>query len=284
MLVVQCKVLQIVNIPSKNMQCKTIDLSSAHKLLQTGAEDIVQLKRSFDAVLNEAFTIAFTWGLRRQFVNKRAKKIKVCFDEISEGITLSDPKKQFCVTVFLPMMGILSCQLINRFEEMKSVVTSYQVLESSVLSNASHLNLEVEAIKFSSKFSDDVSPLFSSQIISVKTSFREKIAHLKSAEEMESFLIFKNASFATTYPDVCTAYMMYITVPVTVTTAERSFSKLKLIINFLRSSMSKESLSGLVLLSIENERAKNLDFRKVIQQFASAKARQKNFKFPTVRK
>ena len=49
MLVVQCKILQIVNIPSKAMQCKTIDLLSAHKLLQTAAEDIAQLRRSFDA-------------------------------------------------------------------------------------------------------------------------------------------------------------------------------------------------------------------------------------------
>ena len=101
---------------------------------------------------------------------------------------------------------------------------------------------------------------------------------------MASFLIVENASLATTYPDVCTAYMMYMTVPLTVATAERSFSKLKLIKNFLRSFMSQERLSGLALLSIENERAKNLDFRKVIQQFASAKARRKNFKFPTTRK
>ena len=32
--------------------------------------------------------------------------------------------------------------------------------------------------------------------------------------------------------------------------------------------MSQERLNGLALLSIENERAKNFDFRKVIQQFA----------------
>ena len=48
--------------------------------------------------------------------------------------------------------------------------------------------------------------------------------------------------------------------------------------------MSQERLSGLALLSIENERAKNLGFRKVIQQFASAKAGRKNFKSPTTRK
>ena len=56
---------------------------------------------------------------------------------------------------------------------------------------------------------------------------------------MACFLIVKNASLATTYPDVCKAYMMYMTVPVTVATAERYFSKLKLIKNFLRSSMFK---------------------------------------------
>ena len=75
-----------------------------------------------------------------------------------------------------------------------------------------------------------------------------------------------------------------MTVPATVATEERSFSKLKLIKNFLRSSMSQERLSGLALLSLENEQAENLDFRKVIQQFASAKARRKNFKFLNTRK
>ena len=41
--------------------------------------------------------------------------------------------------------------------------------------------------------------------------------------------------------------------------------------------MSQETLSGLALLSIENERAQNLDFRKVILQLASAKATPQNF-------
>ena len=149
------------------------------------------LKQSFDAILNEASTNASTWGLPRQFLNKRAKKTKVHFDQISEGIILSDPKKRFCVTVFLSMMDILSCQLINHFKGIKSVVTLYQVLEPSFLSNASHLDLEVEARKFSNKFSDNVSPLFPSQMLSIKTLFREKIAHLKSAKEMASFLLLK---------------------------------------------------------------------------------------------
>ena len=85
-------------------------------------------------------------------------------------------------------------------------------------------------------------------MLSIKMSFREKIAHLKSAKEMDSFLIVENASLATTYSDLCMAYMMYMTVPVTIATAERSFSKLKPIKNFLRCSMSQERLSGLTPL------------------------------------
>ena len=95
MLVLQCKILQIVNIPSKAKQRKTIDLISAHKLLQTAAEDMVELRMSFDAVRNEAFTIASTRGLPRQFLDERVKKTKAYFDEISKGITLSDSMNNF---------------------------------------------------------------------------------------------------------------------------------------------------------------------------------------------
>ena len=50
MLVMQSNILQIVNIPSKAMQCKPIDLISPHKLLQTAGEDIAQIRRGFDVV------------------------------------------------------------------------------------------------------------------------------------------------------------------------------------------------------------------------------------------
>ena len=57
-----------------------------------------------------------------------------------------------------------------------------------------------------------------------------------------------------------------MTVPVAVAIAERSFYKLKLIKNFLRSSMSQERLSDLALLSIDNEKAKSLNFSLVQKQ------------------
>jgi len=60
-----------------------------------------------------------------------------------------------------------------------------------------------------------------------------------------------------------------------VATAERSFSKLKLIKTYLRNIMQDDRLSGLAVLSIENAEAQKLDVSKIIDDFASRKARRR---------
>ena len=79
-----------------------------------------------------------------------------------------------------PRMYTLSCQLMKCFEGIKSVVTTYQVLESSSLSNASYLDIEIEAKKFSDKFAVNVSLLLSHQMLSIKTSFKAGVLNLGS--------------------------------------------------------------------------------------------------------
>jgi len=61
-----------------------------------------------------------------------------------------------------------------------------------------------------------------------------------------------------------------------VATAERSFSKLRLIKTYLRNIMQDDRLSGLAVLSIENAVARKLDVSK-IDDFASRKARRRKF-------
>ena len=68
-----------------------------------------------------------------------------------------------------------------------------------------------------------------------------------------------------------------LTIPVTVASGERSFSKLKLIKTYLRSKMTQDRLSSLGTLSIENDIAENLDFSALMKNFADKKARKVNF-------
>ena len=79
------------------------------------------------------------------------------------------------------------------------------------------------------------------------------------------------------FPNAYIAYKILLTIPVTVAYVERSFSKLKLIKSYLRSTMSQERLSELVILSIEKEMLAELECKNLISNFASQKARKINF-------
>ncbi|XP_070024033.1 uncharacterized protein LOC142179527 [Nicotiana tabacum] len=80
------------------------------------------------------------------------------------------------------------------------------------------------------------------------------------------------------FPNAYIVYRIMLTVPITVASAERSFSKLKLIKFYLRSTMSRERLNGLAILSIEKELLEKIDYKKIINNFASQKARKIDFK------
>ena len=64
--------------------------------------------------------------------------------------------------------------------------------------------------------------------------------------------------------------------PVTVASAERTFSKLKLLKNNLRSVMSQERLNGLATLCIEKKLLDEIDIEAIINDFAAANVR-RNF-------
>ena len=75
------------------------------------------------------------------------------------------------------------------------------------------------------------------------------------------------------FPNAVIAYRILLTIPVTVASAERSFSKLKLLKSYLRSTMSQERLTGLALITIENDVLKTIDYEGLVDDFASKNAR-----------
>jgi hypothetical protein len=79
------------------------------------------------------------------------------------------------------------------------------------------------------------------------------------------------------FQTVWVAYRILLTIPVTIALAERSFSKLKLIKIYLRTTMSQERLSDLAMISIENEYLDKLNYDDLIEEFASKNARRSNF-------
>lgn len=69
----------------------------------------------------------------------------------------------------------------------------------------------------------------------------------------------------------------YFTFPVTSATAERSFSCLRRIKTFLRSTMTHQRLNNLFLLYVHTSRTDSLDLSAVAREFVLANTRRLNY-------
>jgi hypothetical protein len=88
-------------------------------------------------------------------------------------------------------------------------------------------------------------------------------------------------SFIVTYgenvfPNLRISQQILLTIAVSTASCDRSFSKLKIILSYLRASIRQDRLSNLALLSVERETLNTINFDNVIDQFASVKTRKNN--------
>jgi hypothetical protein len=127
------------------------------------------------------------------------------------------------------------------------------------------------AYDFQLFYKDDISTDIIRQILCLKSMFNDT---LKTKFDIKDLLqcILDN-DVASTYNDILSACIIFITLPVTVAAAERSFSKLKIIKNYLRNSISQDHLTNISILNIERNCTNEIDVSKLINDFANKKAR-----------
>jgi len=80
-------------------------------------------------------------------------------------------------------------------------------------------------------------------------------------------------NFGNSVPNIVIMLRIFITIAVSVATCDRNFSKLKLIKNYLRSSMSTLRMRNLAILSIEQQLTDEINFDIAVEEFANKKAR-----------
>lgn len=70
------------------------------------------------------------------------------------------------------------------------------------------------------------------------------------------------------YPNLQTVVRLALTLPVSSATCERSFSAMRRVKNYLRSTMQQDRFSALSLLNIESDIARNIDIPQLIEEFS----------------
>jgi dGTP triphosphohydrolase len=75
------------------------------------------------------------------------------------------------------------------------------------------------------------------------------------------------------FPGVLKAFKLMATAPVSVASDERTFSKLKFVKNYLRSSMTDDRLDFLILLASEKDFSDNIDLDELVKKWFIIKQR-----------
>ena len=75
------------------------------------------------------------------------------------------------------------------------------------------------------------------------------------------------------FPNASIAYRVLLTIPVTVASAERSFSKLKLLKSYLRSTMTRQRLTDLATIALESGLLDKIEYDHIVEEFISRNTR-----------
>ncbi|XP_047121253.1 uncharacterized protein LOC124804921 [Schistocerca piceifrons] len=206
----------------------------------------------------------------------RLRRIKRRPGEEAVDDQITDPKKKFKVEFFNALLDTVHISLKERFEQMQEFSATWSFLfdikknqnKEEIIQCCSTLQ---EKLTVNMK-SDIDGNLLCDEILGLQHYLEDS-----QATPIEALNFVKKHDLQELYPNIWITLRILLTIPVTVASGERSFSKLKLIKTYLRSTMSQTRLTSLASLSIENEVAENLDFANLIRDFADRKARKVKF-------
>jgi hypothetical protein len=219
-------------------------------------------------------TIAKDIGVNASFLVKRKAVRKKQLDESRCHEEILENERAFEVNYFLVLVYMASTSSRTRFEELSMFKgISGFLLSSSTLRSLNDRELEVCCTKFANTFSHDGScDVELNDLISKLNILKFTLPN----DALSAMEIFEHIIDVDCYPNASIAYRILFIVPIIVASAERSFSKLKLLKNYLRSAMSQERLNGLASLCIEKKLLNDIDINSIIDVFVSKNVR-RNF-------
>ncbi|XP_058733838.1 uncharacterized protein LOC131605508 [Vicia villosa] len=274
-IIIWFEILSAINSVSKLLQEKDM-------LIDVSMEKIKELISFFEGYRETGFykalvnakEIAVELNISPTFPQRRIIKRKMHFDEnLNTPILELSEEESFRVNYFLYLVDQAVVSLNKRFEQYQEyesifgfLFTSYklQSLDDATLKSCCS-NFE-RVLKHNEQSDIDGNDLFG-ELKLLREMLPEEIT------TPTNILLFSKDLDC--FPNTVIAYRILLTIPVTVASAERSFSKLKLLKTYLRSTMSQERLNGLALIAVENDFLETLKYEELLDEFASKSVRRK---------
>ena len=283
-------ILQQFQKTSCSLQKAGLSLNCAVNLLDSLLPFVQQLQEKFNDYEKKGVEMCghseYTDASRR--THKRNRRIFQGDEGAAEDTILQGGIK-FRVEVFFAIIDHVCAALKQRIVGYKTVSERFGFF--SQLSSICDEDVKACARKLVEAYPDDLEETFPNELVQFVYYFFELLQpgsivrkmRVKQKEdekrsiELLMFLNLKNNELSETFTNVEIALRIYLTMMVSNCTGKRSFSKLKRVKSVSLSTIGQTRLSGLALMSMESDSLRSLDFSKLANDFASAKARKVPF-------
>ena len=275
-------ILNTINLTNNLLQTENYDISQAIECLNRNIRYFHDYRKAgFISAQITANELAQQLHIPPQLETKRVRRRKRMFDYETEDECIEDGLCDFGVSFFNKVVDSVIVSLEERFKGLKEFNNGFGFL-TDILSSAQLTDIDLQnhctrlqkilTIQNEDGMENDIcGQELVNEIKSVGKVLSQKMT------PMEVIRLLHNLQIAEYYPNLHIALKIFLTMPVTVASCERSFSTLKLIKTYLRSTMMQERLSGLAIISINHEIATKIDYSTIIDNFAAKKARKTVF-------
>lgn len=172
----------------------------------------------------------------------------------------------FRQAVYIPYLDNVTSQLLHRFQPLDQQCIQLQYILPAFLEQGSFGDIR-EAIKF---YDDDID----TSILVIKAEYdrwRNKWSNVSLTQRPANALDTLTVCDSLCFPNIHTLLRLFATLPVTTASSERTFSTLRRLLTYLRSTMGQERLNGLTHLTANRDI--NIDIDSVINELSKKKRR-----------
>ena len=241
-------------------------LAAVENFICSNRDDLV------NSALSDGVELCETWGIPLN--THRVRRLKrLDRDESSDSpLTAQEELRR----LLLESLDVLRGKLVDRNRRLSELVEQLgPFCQPAVLFSATNEALGELVDRFMTRFPADVdSVVLRHELVSLVPLMRNHPKSPRTGEELLQYL----ANFdEDVCPNLRSAIRVLLTLGASIAGCERSFSKLKLILNYLRTTMMQERLDSLALLSIEKKMTKALSYEDTVSDFVNAHVRRTKF-------
>lgn len=255
-----------IEIVNSVLQSKTLIYNDVKLMIENLFKSLMSQRNKFHDLWTESVDKAKKLNIEEPIL-PRSRKMPKRYDEGSDPYVFETPEKMFR-QIFFEIIDLTVNSLKNRFQ--KDVMEHISEFEAFAVGKAD----AEETVKFyGSDLDKDKLTLHRDMFLDVCKSKNEKVSNIQDVVNILGRE--NNCYLRELLPEFVKFVRIFLTIPVTSCTSERSFSALRRLKTFLRSTMTQKRLNDLAILHIYKDSI-NVDMNKIANMFINACEIRKN--------